>query len=104
MSTGQCHRLHDAYRHARARSHTKVIVLEGGSDFFCNGIHLDVIEAAPDPAAESWRNLNAIDDLVREIIDTDSHLVVAALVGDAAAGGVPLALAADHVLARRDAV
>ena len=104
MSTDQCHRLHDAYRHARSRSHTKVIVLEGGSDFFCNGIHLNVIEAAPDPAAESWRNLNAIDDLVREIIDTDSHLVVSALVGDAAAGGVPLALAADHVLARRDAI
>jgi putative two-component system protein, hydrogenase maturation factor HypX/HoxX len=104
MSTEQCQRLRDAYRHARAQSHTKVIVLTGGSDFFSNGIHLNVIEAAPDPAAESWRNLNAIDDLVREIIDTDSHLVISALVGDAAAGGVPLALAADHVLARRDAV
>jgi putative two-component system hydrogenase maturation factor HypX/HoxX len=104
MSTEQCQRLRDAYRHARAQSQTKVIVLTGGGDFFSNGIHLNVIEAAPDPATESWHNLNAIDDLVREIIDTDSHLVISALVGDAAAGGVPLALAADHVLARRDAV
>ena len=63
-----------------------------------------MIEAADDPAAESWRNLHAIDDLVREIIETDSHLVISALAGDAAAGGVPLALAADHVVAREDVV
>ena len=41
---------------------------------------------------------------MREVIETDSHLVVSALTGDAAAGGVPLALAADHVLAREDVV
>ena len=76
----------------------------GGSDFFSNGIHLNVIEAADDPAAESWSNLRAIDDLVREIIETDSHLVLSALAGDAAAGGVPFALAADHVVAREDVV
>jgi putative two-component system hydrogenase maturation factor HypX/HoxX len=76
----------------------------GSPTFFSNGIHLNVIEAAEDPAEESWRNLNAIDDLVREIIKTESHLVVSALAGDAAAGGVPLALAADHVLARKDVV
>jgi putative two-component system protein, hydrogenase maturation factor HypX/HoxX len=81
-----------------------VIVLMGGRDYFSNGIHLSVIEAAPDPAQESWRNLNAINDLVRENINTDSHLVISALAGDAAAGGVPLALAADQVLAREDVV
>jgi putative two-component system hydrogenase maturation factor HypX/HoxX len=41
---------------------------------------------------------------VREIVETDSHLVISALQGDAAAGGVPLALAADHVVARHDVV
>ena len=41
---------------------------------------------------------------MREIIETDSHLVISALAGDAAAGGVPLALAADHVVAREDVV
>ena len=103
MSTDQCRRLHAAYRHARSRD-TKVIVLLGGSDYFSNGIHLNVIEAADDPAQESWQNLNAIDDLVAEIITTDSHFVISALRGDAAAGGVPLALAADLVLARTDVV
>ena len=29
----------------------------GGRDYFSNGIHLNVIEAAENPAAESWRNL-----------------------------------------------
>ena len=41
---------------------------------------------------------------MRDVIETDSHLVVSALSGDAAAGGVPLALAADHVVAREDVV
>ncbi len=104
MSTEQCRRLLDAYRYARSRTQTRVIVLAGGRDFFSNGIHLNVIEAAEDPARESWENLNAIDDLVAEIINTESHLVIAALEGDAAAGGVPLALAADRVYAREDAV
>ena len=104
MSTEQCRRLHEAFLLARSRRHTKVIALMGGSDFFSNGIHLNVIEAADDPAAESWSNLRAIDDLVREIIDTDSHLVLSALAGDAAAGGVPFALAADCVVAREDVV
>jgi putative two-component system hydrogenase maturation factor HypX/HoxX len=103
MSTDQCRRLLDAYRYARERD-TRVIVLMGGPDFFSNGIHLNVIEASEDPAAESWFNLLAIDDVVREVIETDSHLVVSALSGDAAAGGVPFALAADQVMAREDVV
>jgi putative two-component system protein, hydrogenase maturation factor HypX/HoxX len=104
MSTDQCVRLREAYVEARSRPQTRVIVLMGGTDYFSNGIHLNVIEAADDPAAESWRNLNAIDDLTSEIIRTDSHLVISALAGDAGAGGVPLALAADHVVAREDVV
>jgi putative two-component system hydrogenase maturation factor HypX/HoxX len=104
MSTAQCRRLLEAYRYARSRRTTNVIVLAGGSDFFSNGIHLNVIEAAQDPGEESWLNLHAIDDVVREIVETDSHLVISALQGDAAAGGVPFALAADLVVARRDVV
>jgi putative two-component system protein, hydrogenase maturation factor HypX/HoxX len=104
MSTEQCRRLLDTYEYARSRRETKVIVLMGGRDFFSNGIHLNVIEAADDPAAESWLNLHAIDDVVRDIVETDSHLVISALTGDAGAGGVPLALAADQVVAREDIV
>ena len=41
-----------------------------------------------------------MDDLVHEILDTDSHVVISALSGNAGAGGVALALAADEVCAR----
>ena len=104
MSTDQCRRLRDAYSYARSRRSTKVIVLMGGNDFFSNGIHLNVIEAAADQAEESWWNLHAIDDVVRDIVETDSHVVISALSGDAAAGGVPFAVAADHVVAREHVV
>lgn len=99
MSTDQAARLRAAYRYARSRP-TRVIVLMGGRDFFSTGIHLTVIEAAPDPGAESWRNLNAITDLVHDVITTDTHVVVSALRGDVAAGGVAFAVAADRVVAR----
>jgi putative two-component system hydrogenase maturation factor HypX/HoxX len=104
MSTAQCRRLLEAYRYARSRRQTRVIVLAGGADFFSNGIHLNVIEAASDPGEESWWNLHAIDDIVREVIETDSHVTISALTGDAAAGGVPFAVAADQVIAREDVV
>ena len=103
MSTQQCQRLREAFLHMRQRP-TKVLVLMGGPDFWSNGIHLNVIEAAEDPAHESWRNICAMNDLVRDIITTDSHLVIAALQGNAAAGGVMLALAADFVYARQGIV
>ncbi len=104
MSTDQCLRFREAYAHARAQRHTKVIVLLGGDDYFSNGIHLNEIEAADDPGSESWRNLHAINDVVKDIVETNSHLVISAIAGDAGAGGVPLALAADYVLARGDIV
>ncbi|QGM44649.1 hydrogenase maturation protein [Methylocystis heyeri] len=103
MSVDQCRRLRDAFLYARSRP-TKVIALTGGADFWSNGIHLNVIEASADPAQESWRNINAIDDLVCEIVNTFSHLVVAGLRGNAGAGGAILALAADRVFARKGVV
>jgi putative two-component system hydrogenase maturation factor HypX/HoxX len=99
MSTAQCRALRAALAHARARP-TRVLVLLGGPDYWSNGIHLNVIEAARSPADESWRNIVAIDDLVLDVITAEERLVVAALEGNAGAGGVPLALAADLVWAR----
>ncbi|MFO1126247.1 MAG: enoyl-CoA hydratase-related protein [Methylocystis sp.] len=103
MSTIQCQRLREAFLYARTRP-TRVIVLLGGRDFWSNGIHLNVIEASADPAEESWRNINAMDDLVHEIINTMSHVVIAGMRGNAGAGGAILALAADQVFARHNVV
>jgi putative two-component system hydrogenase maturation factor HypX/HoxX len=103
MSTEQCARLRDAYLFATQRD-VRVIVLMGGADFWSNGIHLNCIEAAASPADESWRNINAMNDLTRAIATTASQLTVAALQGNAGAGGVFLALAADRVYAREGVV
>ncbi|MFF4044848.1 hydrogenase maturation protein [Streptomyces sp. NPDC001816] len=103
MSTDQCRRLLAAYRYALTRR-TSVLVLGGARDFFSNGIHLNVIEAAADPGEESWTNLTAMDDLVEAVLRTTDRVVVAALAGNAAAGGAMLALAADQVWCRTGAV
>lgn len=99
MSTEQCIRLKHAYQYAVSRP-TRVIVLMGGAAFWSNGIHLNIIEAAVSPADESWRNINAINDLVLEIINATSRLTVSALWGSAAAGGAIMSLAADKVWVR----
>lgn len=99
MSTTSCERLLAAYRHAQQRP-TRAIVLCGGGDFWSNGIDLNAIEAAADPAEESWRNILAMNALVRAIATTQDKLVIAVLQGNAGAGGVTLALAADRVYAR----
>ena len=103
MDVGQCERLLAAYRLALSRP-TKVIVLSGGHDFWSNGIHLNRIEAADSAADESWRTINAIDDLAEAIITSESHLTVAALQGNAGAGGAFLARAADQVWLRSGVV
>ena len=104
MSTDQCRRLGDAVRYARSRSGTRVLVFMGGPDYFSNGIHLNVIEAAESPADESWRNINAMDDLIHQIITLEDKLTVSALGANAGAGGVALAAAADLVWARPNVV
>lgn len=103
MSIGQCEALREAYARALKRP-TRVLVLMGGPDYWSNGIHLGLIEAAESPADESWRNINAIDDLARDIIQTTDRLVVSAVRGNAGAGGVFLALAADEVWVCESAV
>ena len=103
MSSDQCERLRSALLQARQRP-VRTLVLMGGQDVWSNGIHLNTIEAAEDPAAESWRNILAMNALVRDIVLTDSQRVVAAMHGNAGAGGAILALAADEVWARSGVV
>jgi putative two-component system hydrogenase maturation factor HypX/HoxX len=96
MGTQACRDLAAAYRTALARP-TRVLVLMGGEDFWSNGMHLGLIEAADSPAEESWANINAVDDVVRGVIETQDRLTVSAMRGNAGAGGCFLALAADEV-------
>jgi putative two-component system hydrogenase maturation factor HypX/HoxX len=103
MSTAQCGRLRDALRAVRRRP-GRVLVLLGGREFWSNGIHLGTIEGASHPADESWRNINAIDDVCLEILSFEDRLVISALRGNGGAGGAFLALAADEVWAREGVI
>jgi putative two-component system protein, hydrogenase maturation factor HypX/HoxX len=103
MDTTQCERLRETYISA-TRSDVRVVVLMGGPDFWSNGIHLNHIENADSPADESWRNINAMNDLVYAILTTRSQLTIAALQGNAGAGGVFLSLAADYIYARESVI
>ncbi len=99
MSTEQCLRLRDAVETAKQQP-IRVLVLMGGEEFWSNGIHLNQIEAATSVADESWANINAMNDLCLSIIDSPDQYVIAAMQGNAGAGGVFMALAADRVVAR----
>lgn len=103
MDTNQCRRLLAAYR-AAVDEDTRVLVLAGGREFFSNGIHLNVIESADNPALEAWHNIRAINDVCRAITLTTTQVVVGAFTGNAGAGGVMLPLGADVVAARAGVV
>ena len=103
MNTEQCKRLQAEYL-ALSETKVKAIILMGGSDFWSNGIHLNVIENHTSPANESWENINAMDDLCQAIIETTDKITVAAINGNAGAGGVFLALSCDLVVANDQVV
>jgi len=103
MDSEQCQRLQHAVAYAKTQP-IKVLVLMGGEEFWSNGIHLNQIEAADSPAEESWSNINAMNDLCLEIINSPNQLTMVAMQGNAGAGGVFLALAADQVVARSNIV
>lgn len=95
----QCRRLARAI-HATRRQDTRVLVLRGGSEMFCHGIHLNEIEAAEDPTTRAWENIKAINTVCRALMTKCHQLTVAAFTGNAGAGGVMMALRADVVAAR----
>jgi putative two-component system protein, hydrogenase maturation factor HypX/HoxX len=103
MSTEQCRLLLAVYKHV-ATLNIKAIVLVSGDEYWSNGIHLNHIEAAENPADESWQNINAIDDIVYQIITTLDKLTIAAIAGNAGAGGAILAIAPDKVFVRQGVV
>lgn len=103
MSSEDCEVLCEAIATAKARA-LPVLVLQGDADCWSNGIHLGLIENATSAADESWGNINAMNDLVREIIVAADRLVIAAVIGNAGAGGVFLSLAADEVWMREGVV
>ncbi len=72
--------------------------------FFSNGIHLNILENSKKQGEDGWSNINAINDLIKSIIEADEIVTVASFSRGAGAGGVFLGLACDYVVARDNIV
>ena len=103
MHTSHCKKLQQAIIEAKTKN-IKILVLMGGYDFWSNGIHLNTIEYAENQGDESWENINAIDDMILEILNTPDKIVLTAMQGNAGAGGVILGLTGDFIFAREGVV
>ncbi|MEY4768368.1 MAG: hypothetical protein RL637_1007 [Pseudomonadota bacterium] len=103
MSTEQCRLLLSVYQYIVTLP-IDVIILMGGEENWSNGIHLNHIQTSSNPAEESWLNINAIDDLILQIITTLDKVTIAAVAGGAGAGGAILALACDFIYAREGVI
>lgn len=99
MNTQQCRRLTNMLREVKRRP-VKVIALMGGTHHWSQGLHLHCIEGATQSAEESWSNINAMNDLVAEVLETDHQITVAAVRSNAGASGAMLAAACDHLWMR----
>ncbi len=104
FNSEQCIQLLNQFTIISSEQNVKVIVLMGGEDFWSNGIHLHCIEHATNSAKESWRNINAINNLVESLINCSSVITIAALRQNAGAGGAIIPLACDYVVARKGVI
>ena len=102
MGSDHCIRL--KYAIETLKEDLDILVLLGGEQFFCNGIHLCILEDSKKPGEDGWSNINAMNDLVRSIIFSDDLLTITAFQANAGAGGVFLGLGADIVMAKRGIV
>ena len=102
MSAEQCIRLKYAFEYLKEES--EVIVLVGGMDFFSNGIHLNILEDSKKQGEDGWSNINAMNDLIKSILEADEVVTVASLARNAGAGGVFIATACDYVVAKEGVV
>ena len=96
-STDQLIRLKTTLMRIRHDPSIKVLLLMGGYDAFSCGINLNLIEHSLDPVEESHRNINAMNDAIRELFLMKDKLTLSVLQGGAGAGGVMQAIAADLV-------
>jgi len=99
MSIEQCVRLKYAYELA-CQKDIQVLVLMGGKSFFSNGIHLNIMEDSKKQAEDGWSNIHAMNDIVRDVIQTSHLITVASIEANAGAGGAILPLACDIVIAK----
>lgn len=104
MTSNFCRRLVSALRFALAQD-TRVLLLRHRGPYFSNGLHLGAIEVSANPQREAWDTIRAINEVARVLLEaTPAKLTIAAVGGNAGAGGAMLALCADVVVAAETVV
>ncbi|KAK3588127.1 hypothetical protein CHS0354_012184 [Potamilus streckersoni] len=98
MDKVQCIRLKSEIENISKCVDVKMLVLMGGDRFFSTGINLCSIEASENKYSEAWANINMLNDVIKAMVAIPDKLVVAALQGNAGAGGAMFAAAADIVV------
>lgn len=98
MSSLQAIRL--KYAVESLKQQCKVLVLMGGEEFFSNGIHLNILEDSKKQGEDGWSNINAMNDVVKEVLFAEDLITVASFSKNSGAGGVFLGLACDFCIAR----
>jgi putative two-component system hydrogenase maturation factor HypX/HoxX len=99
MGVDRLRRLIRAFGVLESRKPKVIVLMNDQGKHWSNGLDLNAIHAAQDPEGATLKNLRAINDLVRAI-RSSTRRTVAAVNGDAGAGGVFLALGCDQVFAR----
>jgi len=103
MSTYQCRKMIHVLNEIINNDEIKIVVLFGGNEYFSNGINLCTIQESFDPSIESWKNINAINDIV-EIILTSNKYFISAIKGNCGAGGVTMAISSDYVISKESVI
>jgi len=98
----QCIRLKYAIEYLREQ--VKCIVLMGAEQFFSNGINLNILEDSKKQGEDGWSNINAINELIENVLFAENIVTIAYVHKNAGAGGVFLATACDFVVASSDVV
>ncbi|WP_345006539.1 enoyl-CoA hydratase-related protein [Dactylosporangium siamense] len=96
-------RLAAALRRALAQD-THVLIVSGSTDAYSNGIDLNHIHAADNPQLAAWASIRAINAVCRTLATDARRITIAAITGNAGAGGAMLPLSADTVVARHGVV
>jgi putative two-component system hydrogenase maturation factor HypX/HoxX len=65
MSTAQCERMAAAISEISTMKDLNILVFAGSKRNWSNGIHLNVIEHSEFPKDEAWRNIVAINKIIK---------------------------------------
>src|SRR5215204_5744212 len=102
IDQGLAEALRDAVRRIRAAPEPRIVVLQAAGNLFCAGGDVAAITGAADPLEYITTLATTVHGAIEDLRASDA-VVIAAVHGPAAGGGLGLVLNADFVIASTDA-